>query len=130
MIFKAADRNNIGGSAYGGQRSICCTPDLAKLEGCKQGEVIRMPSTADINWPIVLNIQFGGDYLSTSMDNAGVPITKTGMYNLFFIACDPKTQGNSDEWEDSVEESRWLFTWENGSIDDVLCVHGNCLFVA
>ncbi|OMO92067.1 Transmembrane receptor, eukaryota [Corchorus olitorius] len=93
VIFEAADRNNIGGSAYGGQRSICCTPDLAKLEGCKQGEVIRIPSATDINWPKVLNIQFSGNYLSTSMDNAEVPITKTGMYNLFFIACDPKLKG-------------------------------------
>ncbi|XVE94024.1 hypothetical protein REPUB_Repub01dG0244600 [Reevesia pubescens] len=93
VIFEAADRNNIGGSAYGGQRSICCTPDLAKLEGCKQGEVIRIPSATDINWPIVLNIQFGGNYLLTSMDNAEVPITKTGMSNLFFIACDPKLKG-------------------------------------
>ncbi|XWS40310.1 hypothetical protein CRYUN_Cryun18bG0129600 [Craigia yunnanensis] len=93
VIFEAADRNNIGGSAYGGQRSICCTPDLAKLEGCKQGEVIRIPSATDINWPIVLNVQFSGNYLSTSMDNAEVPITKTGMYNLFFIACDPKLKG-------------------------------------
>lgn len=93
VIFEVADRNNIGGSAYGGQRSICCTPDLAKLEGCKQGEVIRMPSTMDINWPIVLNVQFGGNYLSTNMDNMDVPITKTGMYNLFFIACDPKLKG-------------------------------------
>ncbi|XP_022748582.1 transmembrane protein 87B-like [Durio zibethinus] len=93
VIFEAADRNNIGGSAYGGQRSICCTPDLAKLEGCKQGEVIRMPSATDINWPIVLNIQFGGNHLSTSMDNAEVPIMKTGMYNLFFIACDSKLKG-------------------------------------
>ncbi|XP_022762901.1 transmembrane protein 87A-like [Durio zibethinus] len=93
VIFEAADRNNIGGSAYGGQRSICCTPDLAKLEGCKQGEVIRIPSATDINWPIVLNIQFSENYLSTSMDNAEVPITKTGMYNLFFIACDPKLKG-------------------------------------
>ncbi|KAH9751929.1 hypothetical protein WN944_006491 [Citrus x changshan-huyou] len=93
VIFEAADRNNIGGSAYGGQRSICCTPDLAKLEGCKQGEVIRMPSATDINWPIVLNVQFSGNYLSTKMDNVDVPITKTGMYNLFFIACDPKLKG-------------------------------------
>lgn len=93
VIFEAADRNNIGGSAYGGQRSICCTPDLAKLEGCKQGEVIRMPSATDINWPIVLNVQFSGNYLSTNLDNVDVPITKTGMYNLFFIACDPKLKG-------------------------------------
>ncbi|KAK8522300.1 hypothetical protein V6N13_115276 [Hibiscus sabdariffa] len=95
VIFEAADRNNIGGSAYGGQRSICCTPDLAKLEGCKQGEVIRIPSATDSNWPIVLNIHFGGNYLSTSMDKTEVPITKTGMYNLFFIACDPKLKGTT-----------------------------------
>ncbi|XP_065871095.1 uncharacterized protein [Euphorbia lathyris] len=93
VIFEAADRNNIGGSAYGGQRSICCTPDLAKLEGCKQGEVIRIPSPTDINWPIVLNVQFSGTDLSTEIRNEVVNITKTGMYNLFFIACDPKLKG-------------------------------------
>ncbi|KAH7575683.1 hypothetical protein JRO89_XS02G0192900 [Xanthoceras sorbifolium] len=93
VIFEAADRNNIGGSAYGGQRSICCTPDLAKLEGCKQGEVIRIPSATDINWPIVVDVQFSGNSLITNMDSLDVPITKTGMYNLFFIACDPKLKG-------------------------------------
>ncbi|KAF5733303.1 transmembrane protein 87B [Tripterygium wilfordii] len=95
VIFEAADRNNIGGSAYGGQRSICCTPDLAKVEGCKQGEVIRIPSATNINWPIVLNVQFSESYLSTNMDHAEVYITKTGMYNLLFIACDPKLKGLS-----------------------------------
>lgn len=90
IIFEAADRNNIGGSAYGGQRAICCTPDLAKMEGCKQGEVLRRPSATDINWPVVLDVQFSGNSLFTKMDYKEVPITKTGMYNLFFVACDPK----------------------------------------
>ncbi|KAJ4966651.1 hypothetical protein NE237_018500 [Protea cynaroides] len=89
IIFEAADRDNIGGSAYGGQRSICCTPDLAKLEGCKQGEVIRRPSAGDLDWPIVLNTQFSANYLSAQLDSKEVYITKTGMYNLFFISCDP-----------------------------------------
>ncbi|KAL6964356.1 hypothetical protein U1Q18_035411 [Sarracenia purpurea var. burkii] len=93
IIFEAADRDNIGGSAYGGQRSICCTPDLANLEGCKQGEVIRIPSATNINWPIILNVQFSGNYLSAFMDSTVVYITKTGMYNLFFISCDPKLKG-------------------------------------
>ncbi|XP_020411602.1 transmembrane protein 87B isoform X2 [Prunus persica] len=93
IIFEAADRNNIGGSAYGGQRAICCTPDLAKMEGCKQGEVIRRPSAIDINWPIVLNVQFRGNYLYANMDYKEVSIPKTGMYNLFFVACDPKLKG-------------------------------------
>ncbi|PRQ20091.1 putative Lung seven transmembrane receptor [Rosa chinensis] len=90
IIFEAADRNNIGGSAYGGQRSICCTPDLAKMEGCKQGEVIRRPSATDVNWPIVINVHFRRNSLSKSMDYKEILITKTGMYNLFFVACDPK----------------------------------------
>ncbi|KAJ0976048.1 hypothetical protein J5N97_018013 [Dioscorea zingiberensis] len=93
IIFEAADRDNIGGSAYGGQRSICCTPDLAKLEGCRQGEVIRRPSSVDFNWPIVLNTYFSANFLYTTMETKDVYITKTGMYNLFFISCDPKLRG-------------------------------------
>ncbi|XP_042509357.1 transmembrane protein 87A-like isoform X2 [Macadamia integrifolia] len=93
IIFEAADRDNIGGSAYGGQRSICCTPDLAKLEGCKQGEVIRRPSAGDLDWPIVLNTQFNADYLFTQMDSKEIYIKKSGMYNLFFISCDPSLKG-------------------------------------
>ncbi|KAM7482219.1 hypothetical protein LguiB_006802 [Lonicera macranthoides] len=93
IIFEAADRDNIGGSPYGGQRSICCTPDLAKLEGCKQGEVIRTPSKIDTNWPIVLNVHFSGNHLSTHLKNTNVYIRKTGMYNLFFISCDTELKG-------------------------------------
>lgn len=93
ILFEAADRDNIGGSAYGGQRAICCTSDLAKVEGCKQGEVIKRPSATNLNWPIVLNVKFEGDDLSTTMDFNEVAIKKTGMYNLFFVACDPKLKG-------------------------------------
>ncbi|KAG6414883.1 hypothetical protein SASPL_122258 [Salvia splendens] len=94
VIFEAADRDNIGGSPYGGQRSICCTPDLAKLEGCKQGEVIRTPSATDRIWPVVINVQFRGNMLSAHLKkNKEVNIKKTGMYNLFFITCDPKLKG-------------------------------------
>ncbi|XP_077213426.1 lung seven transmembrane receptor family protein [Tasmannia lanceolata] len=93
IIFEAADRDNIGGSAYGGQRSICCTPDLAKLEGCKQGEILRRPSAEDPNWPLIISTQFSGNFSSTKMDPKDVYITKTGMYSLFFISCDPKLKG-------------------------------------
>jgi len=93
VIFEAADRDDIGGSAYGGQRSICCTPDLAKLEGCKQGEVIKIRSSTDSNWPVVLNVKFKGNSLKTRMRSREIYISKTGMYNLFFISCDPKLKG-------------------------------------
>ncbi|KAG9135411.1 hypothetical protein Leryth_007170 [Lithospermum erythrorhizon] len=93
VIFEAADRDTIGGSPYGGQRSICCTSDLAKLEGCTEGEIIRTPSPNERGWPKVLNVQFKGNLLSTRMKSRAVYIKKTGMYNLFFISCDPKLKG-------------------------------------
>ncbi|XP_021727966.1 transmembrane protein 87B-like [Chenopodium quinoa] len=93
VIFEAADRDDIGGSAYGGQRSICCTPDLAKLEGCKQGEVIKIRSSTDKNWPVILNVKFKGRSLKTRMRRQEVYVTKTGMYNLFFISCDSELKG-------------------------------------
>ncbi|KAF6147946.1 hypothetical protein GIB67_001521 [Kingdonia uniflora] len=93
FFFEAADRDTIGGSAYGGQRSICCTPDLAKLEGCRQGELIRRPSATDPRWPIVLSTQFSGNDLSAKMDSTEIRITNTGMYNLFFVSCDPNLKG-------------------------------------
>lgn len=93
VIFEAANRDNIGGSPYGGQRSICCTPDLAKLEGCKQGEVIRTPSATDRNWPVVVNVYFRGKLSAHMKNNKEINIKNTGMYNLFFITCDPKLKG-------------------------------------
>ncbi|KAI3685719.1 hypothetical protein L6452_34977 [Arctium lappa] len=60
IIFEDVDRDNIGGSPYGGQRSICCTPDLAKMEGCKQGEVFRIPYARDSNWSVTINVYFRG----------------------------------------------------------------------
>nr|XP_043626463.1 transmembrane protein 87A [Erigeron canadensis] len=93
IIFEASDRDNIGGSPYGGQRSICCTPDLAKVEGCKQGEVIRIPSARDPNWPVTVNVYFRGKSLTAQLKTTEAYIRKTGMYNLFFISCDPSLKG-------------------------------------
>lgn len=93
VTFEAADRDNIGGSPYGGQRSICCTPDLAKVEGCKQGEVIRIPSARDPNWPVTVNVYFRGKSLTAQLKTTEAYITRTGMYNLFFISCDPSLKG-------------------------------------
>ncbi|ESQ39945.1 hypothetical protein EUTSA_v10000865mg [Eutrema salsugineum] len=93
VIFEASDRNNIGGSAYGGQRSICCTPDLAQLQGCKQGEIIRIPSAHDPRWPILLRVRFKGKRLSAKMEDTEILIRKTGIYNLLFISCDSKLKG-------------------------------------
>ena len=93
ILFEAKDRDKIGGSAYGGQKSICCTPDLAKIESCKPGEVLRTPSSVDSKWPYIINTFFSGNYTSTEMKETSINITRTGMYNLFFITCDPRLRG-------------------------------------
>ncbi|KAK9101570.1 hypothetical protein Scep_025000 [Stephania cephalantha] len=89
IVFEVEDRDLIGGSAYGGQRAVCCTPDLAKQGFCVEGEVIKFPSKKNPNWPHVLSTSFEADEVVVTMQTTSIQITETGMYNLYFIHCDP-----------------------------------------
>ncbi|KAK9099564.1 hypothetical protein Syun_026609 [Stephania yunnanensis] len=89
IVFEVEDRDLIGGSAYGGQRAVCCTPDLAKQGFCVEGEVIKFPSKKNPNWPHVLSTSFEADEVVVTMQTTSIQITETGMYNLYFFHCDP-----------------------------------------
>ncbi|CAM8949869.1 unnamed protein product [Rhodiola kirilowii] len=88
VVFEVEDRELIGGSAYGGQRAICCTSDLAKLGVCSQGDIIFRPSTRNPGWPHVFGVSFHFDEQSAMLPSRSIQITKTGMYNLYFMHCD------------------------------------------
>lgn len=88
IVFEVDEREMIGGSAYGGQRAVCCTADLAKLGVCNQGEIIHRPSAKHPGWPQVFGASFNVDEVDTALEPREIQITKTGMYNLYFIHCD------------------------------------------
>ncbi|KAI3737748.1 hypothetical protein L2E82_27760 [Cichorium intybus] len=90
ILFEVDDRETIGGSAYGGQRAICCTSDLAKLGACREGEVIHRLSTTNPGWPEVFTVPFDSNDKTFIMEPRSVQITRTGMYNLYFMHCEPK----------------------------------------
>ncbi|XP_051135340.1 uncharacterized protein LOC127254326 [Andrographis paniculata] len=90
VVFEVDDRKTIGGSAYGGQRAVCCTADLAKLGVCKEGEIIHRPSVDNPGWPQVFGTSFGMDMTETILHPKSIQITKTGMYNVYFIHCDQR----------------------------------------
>ncbi|XP_073311552.1 uncharacterized protein [Primulina huaijiensis] len=90
IVFEVDDREAIGGSAYGGQRALCCTADLAKLGACTEGDIIHRPSVNNPGWPQVFGASFDVDVLEATLQPRSIQITKTGMYNLYFIHCDPK----------------------------------------
>ncbi|XP_024310787.1 transmembrane protein 87A isoform X2 [Brachypodium distachyon] len=93
IVFEIEDREMIGGSAYGGQKAICCTSDLAKLGACIEGSVIYRPSQVNPGWPQLLVASFDGSDLIATLPSRTIPIRKTGMYNLYFIHCDPSLAG-------------------------------------
>ncbi|KAG0469169.1 hypothetical protein HPP92_018497 [Vanilla planifolia] len=93
IIFEVEDREIIGGSAYGGQRALCCTADLAKLRVCTQGNLIYRPSTRNPDWPQMLFASFAGKDPVAIFPSQTISIPKTGMYNLYFIFCDPMLNG-------------------------------------
>ncbi|KAI6679021.1 hypothetical protein NL676_039817 [Syzygium grande] len=77
------------GSAYGGQKAVCCTADLATLGDCKQGRIIHRPSLKNVDWPQVFGVLFGIDDQVVTMPTKSIPVTGTGMYNLCFSHCHP-----------------------------------------
>lgn len=89
IVFEVEDRESIGGSAYGGQRAVCCTADLAKLGVCSEGEIIHRPSTKNPGWPQVFGVAFYADELVATLPSKSIQISRTGMYNLYFMHCDP-----------------------------------------
>ncbi|CAN6167082.1 unnamed protein product [Urochloa humidicola] len=93
LVFEIEDREMIGGSAYGGQKAICCTSDLAKLGACTEGSVIYRPSKINPGWPKLFVASFDGSDLIATLPSRTIPITKTGMYNMYFIHCDPSLAG-------------------------------------
>ncbi|KAL9387682.1 hypothetical protein Peur_020806 [Populus x canadensis] len=72
IVFEVEDRESIGGSAYGGQRAVCCTADLAKLGVCSEGEIIP-------GWPQVFGV---ADELVATLPSKSIQISRTGMYNF------------------------------------------------
>lgn len=93
IVFEVEDRDTIGGSAYGGQKAVCCTPDLAKLGVCIEGTIIYRASTRNPNWPQVFTASFEGRALVATLAPETIHITRTGMYNLYFIHCAPSLDG-------------------------------------
>ncbi|KAJ6947144.1 hypothetical protein NC651_001746 [Populus alba x Populus x berolinensis] len=89
IVFEVEDRELVGGSAYGGQRAVCCTADLSKLGVCSEGEIIHRPSTKDPSWPQVFGVSFNVDELVATFPSKSIQISSTGMYNLYFMHCDP-----------------------------------------
>ncbi|CAN4089163.1 unnamed protein product [Withania somnifera] len=97
IVFDVDDRETIGGSAYGGQRAICCRADLAKLGVCTQGQIIHHPSANNPGWPKVFSASFSIDEVDVALPSRSIPITKTGMYNVYFIHCEPNLKETTVE---------------------------------
>lgn len=61
---------------------------------CSLGEVIiRRDSKDDLDWPRRIKTFFQGNNTVAKMSLETVAINKTGMYELYFLICDPKLEG-------------------------------------
>lgn len=88
IIFDVSDRDKVGRPD-----AICCTSELAKSEGCKEGEVIIRSSLTEPKWPFTIPVNFDKDKLEAFMPTENVNISKTGFYSVFFAFCDSQLRG-------------------------------------
>ncbi|KAK7291062.1 hypothetical protein RIF29_05931 [Crotalaria pallida] len=102
VVLEGKDRKSIGGY----QRPVCCRANPAEQGACAVGEVIRLPSVKDSDRPYVFNVSFNVDDEVAVLPSNSIEITKTGMYKLHFIHCDPRLK-------DLVVEGKTV--WKNPS---------------
>ncbi|KAG8079746.1 hypothetical protein GUJ93_ZPchr0007g5375 [Zizania palustris] len=90
VIFEAGDRDAVGGSddVGGGDRALCCTPDMARLGGCTEGALVYTAPPGGSGWPKVLAASFLPGRLAAAFPDETVAVARTGMYNLYFVHCD------------------------------------------
>ncbi|XP_078154989.1 uncharacterized protein LOC144551063 [Carex rostrata] len=93
IMFEILDRDTLGGSTYGGQKAICCTPDLSMLGACTKGTIIYHSFNHSNNWPQLLTATFKPGETEANLPSETIRIAQTGMYNLYFIYCDPDLEG-------------------------------------
>lgn len=90
LIFESVDRDMIGSRKDPNSYAICCSRELAESEGCSRGEVIMQSVDG---WPKSIIIYFAGNQTDATMTQELLEITRAGMYNLYFIFCDPSLYG-------------------------------------
>ncbi|MCO5564262.1 hypothetical protein L7F22_017920 [Adiantum nelumboides] len=90
LLFELGERDMIGSRKDIGFYALCCSSDLVDSEGCDVGEVIVRTVEGS---PISIPIHFKGNKLEAVMSHDLIEITKTGMYNLYFVFCDPLLYG-------------------------------------
>ncbi|CAK9191680.1 unnamed protein product [Sphagnum jensenii] len=92
IIVDVASKGNIGDHGpFTGNFELCCTKDMAIQTGCSPGEVIIRPDHAT-GLPKSFKVKFSESDTSATMSE-NVNITKTGMYTLIFVACEPELDG-------------------------------------
>ncbi|CAN6176190.1 unnamed protein product [Urochloa humidicola] len=91
VIFEAGHRDAIGATdAASGERALCCTPAMTERGACTEGAVVhRRASNATGGWPMVLSASFPPGGLDAAFPDETVAVSRTGMYTLLFVHCDP-----------------------------------------
>ncbi|KAF6143024.1 hypothetical protein GIB67_041092 [Kingdonia uniflora] len=91
IIVEVKDRERVGGS-YLSSDALCCTPELAKKQFCKVGEVIIHQRSDNPEWPKRVQTFFEAKNEEATMVPLDVEISSTGMYYLYFMYCDPQLE--------------------------------------
>mmetsp|Transcript_12728 Transcript_12728/g.32640 ORF Transcript_12728/g.32640 Transcript_12728/m.32640 type:complete len:523 (-) Transcript_12728:243-1811(-) len=89
LVFEVGDRELVGHVEEDGSHRFCCTPQLAAKIRCTPGHVIVKPQPQKgRSTPWVESVVFrGNDTEAHGLGTAALPISETGMYHLWFVAC-------------------------------------------
>ena len=94
VVFEVSDRELIGYQPGGGSpRRYCCDEALGPALNCTPGRLIVRRRSPGDEWPFHTDVVFEGNRTTAYAEDEAVTIDATGMYHLWFTACDQRLAG-------------------------------------
>ena len=72
------------------KHTLCCTKELSEQLGCTKDSIILQTEDESQDWPMLFDVHFKSNHEVAHMENMLIDITSTGLYNLWFLSCDPQ----------------------------------------
>jgi len=94
LIFEVTNLYDVGHFDPDSKKhTLCCTKELSKTIGCDRNSIILQTDDEEQTWPKLFDVNFKEAQEVAHMQDMVIEIEDTGLYNLWFLSCDPEFQG-------------------------------------
>ena len=98
LIFEVSNLYDVGHvNTVTKEHTLCRSKDLSESMGCKEKSIILQRDAANQTWPLLYDVHFIEAHEVAHVGDKVIEIDEDGLYNMWFISCDPDFTGSKHD---------------------------------